>query len=231
MGASLYQLRLNTFVNLNDVSNVLAATAERYRVDFANIVINNALQHYVKILNANYQGYLSRDYSLDLLANVREYTLDSTFRTPVYEVRRTINQVNFFLDEFASYNQIVSTVPVPNEEWIPTWHLEDQRIVFNMFPAANEIAGVIIKHQKKVTPLVTDTDEIGDDLYELEDCVVLKSTIRLLRAKDVSGALKGISSWETELKEAEAALWMQAGKRHVKPDRPIPIAIEDNFYI
>ena len=62
-----------------------------------------------------------------------------------------------------------------------------------------------------------------------EDCIALKTAMRMLRAKDVSGALKNITGWGQELKEAERAFFMQVGNRYVKPDKPNPVEVDQIY--
>jgi hypothetical protein len=230
MAATLLELRNTTLTWLNDLQDPITGTADRYSTFAVNLSINSAIKHYVKILNSNYQGYLSVDLPLNLIANVREYALPASFRSPIYQVRRTIDQSNYFLDPFQPYNAVLDEVAVSNESWLPNFWLEGNRILFTQKPSNSETAAVIIKHQLKVINLTTDGQQLPDELYDMEDCVSIRAANRLLGAKDVSGGIKNVGFWSKELQEAEAAFYMQVGNRYVKPDHPLPIADDDNFY-
>lgn len=233
MAATLLELRNRVYGYLNDLQSTSSFTGagDRYPAYVVNSAINDSLIHYVKILNSNFQGYLYTSLSINILANVREYSLGPTFRSPIYEVRRTINQVSFVLTPFQENLIPIDTTPIPNSIWLPSYSLRQNNIIFNMFPDSNETGGVTVHFQGKVTRLAADGTELPDTLYDLEDCIVIRSVIRLLQAKDVTGALKSIGGWRQEIVEAETAFWQQVGNRYTRPDKPIPIEYNDEFYI
>jgi len=233
MAATLLQLRNRVYGYLNDLQSLTTFTGagDRFPAFVVNSVINDAIKHYVKVLNANYQGYLRTSVIIDLVAGQRRYTLGPTFRSPIYEVRRTINQIDFPIFPFQDYTIPIDQTPVPNDIFLPSYFLDQNFIVFNMIPQQNETAAVTIYFQGKVLDLTFDSTPLPDTLYDLEDCVVLKTVIRLLQGKDVSGALKSITGWKEELKEAEVAFWQQVGNRYVQHDKPIPIEYSDEFYV
>lgn len=223
MASTLLELRTQVLINLNDLQNSVTGIGDRYTSVALNSIINSAVRHYTKHLNSFYQGYLSTDLPINILANTNTYALANTFRTPIYEARRTIGTTNYYLNPIHTYNSLISTIAISNEEWVPSYHLEGMNIVFSMYPASNETAAVVLKHQTKVAALTTDVSTVNDQLYEAEDCIVLKATVQALKTKDVSGALKNISGWESELEIAERAFFTQVGNRYVKPDRPISV--------
>lgn len=212
---TLLDLRTRVLGYLND------PVVERYNVPSVNSAINDAMIHYQRILQSNYQGYLSTNYSLDVISGQKTYALSAAFRSPVYQVRRTIQLTDYFLDPFIPYNVLLDTNTVDNSSWLPFWYLEGNSITFSTAPASNETGAVIIKHQEKLTRLSIDASPLNDQMYDAEDCIVLKATIRLLKSKDVSGAFKDIGGFRDELKEAENSFWSQVGNRYVKPDRPL----------
>ncbi len=222
MAANRLQLRIRVLDHLNDIQDEATGTGDRYKVPTLNRFINSAVRFYTNQLNTFYQGYFNREISLDILANVRDYDLGNSFRSPVYEVRRTIDTLDYYLNPVHPYNLILSTVPVPNASWLPTYHLEGNHIVFTDLPSANELSAIRIKHQKKVADFTDDVTELDDQLYDAEECIVIKSAIYALKAKDVSGSLKDITGLESELKLCEAAFMTQVGNRYIKPDKPIP---------
>lgn len=231
MAATLLNLRNRVLINLNDLQDAITGTGDRYKNLNLNSTINDVIHHYERLLNSFYQGYLSTDISINLLSGVTSYALGSGFRSPIYEVRRTVNDVNFYLNPVLTYNAILTNINVSNNQWTPSYRLEGNNIIFSYPPSDAEAAGVIVKHQKKLVNLAIDSSPLDDQLFDAEDCIVLKSSIRALRAKDISGALKNISGWDKELQESEKAFFMQAGNRFVKPDRPIPISYDyDTLY-
>lgn len=233
MAATLLELRNRVYGYLNDLQSTSAFTGagDRYPAYVVNSVINDAIRHYVKILNANYQGYLSVTNNYNIVALQTDYDLGATFRSPIYEVRRTINQVSFPLTPFQDLLIPIDQTPIPNDIWLPSYFLKGNFISFNMVPNSNETNGFSVRFQGKVAPLTADGNQLPDALYDLEDCVVLRSVVRLLQAKDVTGALKSVGGWREELTETEAAFWQQVGNRYTRPDKPIPIEYSDEFYI
>ena len=103
--------------------------------------------------------------------------------------------------------------------------------MFSSYPATNELAAVTVEHQMKPTDLPTDTTALNDQFYDAEDCIILRATIFALKSKDVSGALKNIGGWESELRNSEKVFFSQVGNRYVKPDHPIPAdeLMDDNW--
>lgn len=215
---------------LNDLQDPVLGTGDRYKILNLNQTINDVIHHYERLLNSLYQGYLSIDLPINLVSGQSIYPLPSTFRSPIYEIRRTINDINYYINPVHTYNAVLSTTPVANSQFLPSYHLEGNSLVVSYPPESNETAGLILKHQLKLLNLILDTDQLNDQLYDAEDCVVIKSAIRALKAKDVSGALKNIAGWESELGLAESAFFMQVGNRYVKPDRPIPIQYMSDFF-
>jgi hypothetical protein len=222
MGSTLLELRQEVLVYLNDIGELNTATPSRYSVPALNLCINKSIHYYERQLNQFYQGYLSETISVDLLASTKSYALGSAFRSPVYEVRRTISNFDYYLDAFIPYYQVMSDEAVPNESWLPTYTLEGNSIVFAYPPVSNETAGVRVKSQKKLVELSADGDELDDQLCDAESCIAIRAAMRALRAKDVSGAFKNIDGWGEELKQEEASFMTQVGNRYVKPSRPIP---------
>lgn len=215
---------------LNDLKNSTTGTGDRYN-DFAVVqTINDVMHYYERELNSFYQGYLSTTITINLLAGVNTYPLGITFRSPIYTVRRTIATIDYFLDEMGPYNSIYQTTPVDNGLWLPPYTLEGNSIVFAYAPTSNETAGVRVKHQLMLPNLTTLVSTLNDQMYDAEDCIVIRSAVRLLRAKDVSGAFKNTTGWDKELQDAEKNFYCQVGNRYVKPDRPIPLAYNDDVY-
>jgi len=233
MAATLLQLRNRVYGYLNDLQSLTSFTGDgdRFPKFVVNSVLNDSLKHYVKVLNANYQGYLRVSVVINLIANVKRYYLGPDFRSPIYEVRRTINQVDFPVFPFQDYTIAIDTTPVPNDIYLPSYFLEQNYIVFNGYPQRDEAGAFTVYFQGKAPVLPLDGTELPDSLYDLEDCIVLKTVIRMLQGKDVSGALKSITGWKEELKEAEIAFWQQVGNRYVQHDKPIPIQYSDEFFI
>lgn len=233
MAATQLELRNRIYGYLNDLQSttVFTGAGDRFPAYVVNSVINDTIRHYVNLLNGNYQGYLSTTLSFNVLASVRDYDLGATFRSPIYAVRRTINQVNYPLTPFQDLLTAIDLTPIPNTIWLPSYYLEGNHIVFNQFPESAEVGAFTVRFQGKVAPLVVDADPLPDTLYDMEDCAVLRSVLRLLRAKDVSGALKAVTGWKEELLDAEAVFWSQVGNRYVRPDRPIPIQYPDEIFI
>lgn len=231
MAATLLTLRNRVLYDLNDNQNAVTGTGDRYKTPQLNSIINQCIRYYANMLNSCYQGYLNDVILLNLVANQVSYSLGASFRSPIYDIRRTLNQVNYPLFPFTPYNTVLSTIPVPNAIWTPTFWLEGQNIVFSYPPQSDETAAVVIKYQKKLPELVADNNQLDDQLYDAEDCIVLRSAIRALKAKDVSGALKDISGWESELMASERTFMMQVGNRYVKPDRPIPTTYTDDYLV
>lgn len=233
MAATLEELRNRVYGYLNDLQSPTAFTGQgdRYPAYIVNSTLNDAIRHYVKLLNSNYQGYLSAEVSIDLLASVNEYALPSAFRSVVYDVRRTINNVDYPLTQCESYLYPVDLTPVPNESYLPAYALRGPNIWFNQFPVSPETGAIVIRFQEKVAPLVADGDELPDQLYDMEDCVVIRTVVRLLQAKDVTGALKSVTGWKEEMRDVETAFWTQVANRYIRPDRPAPIAYSDELYI
>lgn len=230
MAATLLQLRVGVLDNLNDLQNEPAGTGDRYKLSALNRAINRSIRHYANKLNAFFQGYLTGTITLDILSGVNSYALGTSFRSPIYQVRRTVNNVDYYLNPIYPYNQIIATDLIPNTEWLPSHWLEGNTIFFNMYPASNETGAVVIKHQYKLVDLSLDTSALDDQLYDAEDCIMLRATIAMLKAKDVSGAFKNISGWEGQLKDAEAVFFSQVGNRYVKPDKPLPVDTIQDYY-
>lgn len=229
MASTLLQLRKRTLIYLNDLQKIATGNGVRYNDVALNQIINDVTVNYVKIINRFYQGYLSIPLSINLLANTNKYALGSTFRSPIYEARRTINGMDYPLAPKTPYLYTLDTTPIPNTSFLPDFWLEGNSIVFSQFPAANEANGVTIKFPMKSVSLVNDGDALDDQLYEVEDCVVIRTAQRALRAKDVSGALKNVSGWDKELQDAELTLYGQIGNRYLISDKPKPIPIYDDY--
>lgn len=230
MAATLLELRIRVLDGLNDLQDEVAGTGERYTKSSLNRTINGSIRHYCNHLNTFYQGYMSNTLSVNAIANTRSYALPSTFRTPIYEIRRTVNQLDVPLSPRQLYNFVVSTDSVPNESWFPCYELQGTTIVFSSAPMSNETSAVTIRHQKKLTDLATDVSILDDQLYDAEDCIVFRSIVMALRAKDVSGAFKNIEGWEGQLVDAERVFFAQVGNRYVKPDIPIPTQELYDYY-
>lgn len=230
MASTLLQLRKRVLDHLNDLQDEATATGDRYKTAALNRFLNAAVRHYANRLNAFYQGYLSVTVPLNIVGGTSSYDLGPTFRSPIYEVRRVIDNVDYFLNPIHTYYGIMTLDTVPNTNWLPSYHLEGSTILFSQVPQTNETAAVIIKHQKKLAELTSDVSALDDQLYDAEDCIVLKTVIWALKSKDVSGALKNISGHEAELKDSEGVFYSQVGNRYVKPDKPIPVDdLNDNF--
>lgn len=231
MAATLIELRRRTLVMLNDLFNETTVTGELYTNTAVNRTINDCMLYYAKIINSFYQGYLSSTISINLVANQTTYALGSTFRSPIYSVRRTIQNEIFNLFPFQNYLGVNTTDAVPNNTYLPTYQLEGNNIVFSAPPTDNEVGGVVVRFQKKLVELAADASILDDELYDAEDCIIIRSAVRLLRGKDVSGGLKNSNGWVQELQDAEKAFYLQAGNRYVKQDVPIPRPAEDYAYL
>ena len=215
---------------LNDLYDETNAIGELYSVTACNQSLNDCIFHYAKVLESLYQGYLSTDVVINLLANVTTYNLGPTFRSPIYYVKRTLQQVIYNLFPFHTYLANKSTVPVPNNSFLPTYEMEGNNMVFSYPPAEDEPNAIIVKFPKKLVPLVGNNDPLDDQLYDAEDCIIMRSALRLQRSKDVSGALKNTAGWTQELQESEKAFFLQVGNRYIKQDVPIPTPFEDYAY-
>lgn len=222
--ATRLDLRIAVLDHLNDLQDATAGLGERYDSSALNRAINNSIRHYANLLNSFYQGYLNTSFTIDALAGVASYATPATFRSPIYEVRRVISgtDIDVPLNPVHPYKYILSTISQPNNTWYPTYHLEGPNIIFSSAPTSDEIGAFTVKHQKKITDLVLDTDSLDPELYDAEECIAIYATIIALRAKDVSGAFKNIEGWEGQLRECERAFFMQVGNRYVRPDQPIP---------
>lgn len=234
MAATLLQLRRRVLINLNDLVDEVNARGERYTrgnsVTAINQIINSSIHHYEQKLNSLYQGYLSVDLPINLVSNVQSYSLGANFRTPIFHVKRIIQDDEHELRPFNNYYAVKSTVAIPNQSYFPSYELEQSNIVFSYPPTDNETAGIIVKFPKKLPDLLTDISVLDDQLYDAEDCIVLKATLRALKTKDVSGALKNAEGWRDELREAEIAFYLQVGNRYVLPDKPQPVVYDDMYY-
>lgn len=231
MAATLIDLRRRTLVMLNDLFDEITVSGELYSNAALNITINDCILFYAKKLNSLYQGYLSSNLAVNLIANQATYSLGSTFRSPIYTIKRTIQNQTFNLYPFHTYLGVTSTDPIPNVSFLPTYQLEGNSITFSAPPAENEANGVIIKFPKKLAKLTNDNDPLDDELYDAEDCIIIRSALRSLRGKDVSGGLKNVNGWKEELNDAEQAFYLQAGNRYVQQDTPILTPSEDYAYL
>lgn len=220
MAATLLELRRRVLENLNDLTDEVAVSGDRYATTTVNSKINEAAEFYVKEIARFFQGYLRSTISIDLVALQDIYPLGPTFRGPVYQVRRVINEIDYPLFPKQSYHSVMMTQEVPNDQWLPTYELFGNSIKFSSVPSSAELGAVVVSHPMRYTKLVVDTDALDDQLYETEDCVALRATKRLLQTKDVSGALKNIVGWNDELKESELSLWRLISDRYVIPDKP-----------
>lgn len=229
MAATRLQLRKDVLILLNDLQDETLATGDRYKPTHLNNTINNVIRHYVNKLNQFYQGYLKSSLTVNVLASTSSYALGASFRSPIYEVRRTLNSMDLPLAPFNPYEVAVSTTPVPNAAWLPSYHLDGNNLVFNAPPASDEASAIRVYYQTKPTDMSSDTDALDDQLYDAEDCIKIRTAMRLLRAKDVSGAFKNIDGWRSELNDAEAAFFTQVGSRYVRPEVPIPVEDSDYF--
>lgn len=231
MAATLLQLRQRCLSQLNDVqaTGFAAGNGDRYKIPQMNIIINDVIRFYEKKLNQFYQGYLSAIIPVNVIAGVNRVTLPDTFRSPAYDVRRTLNQVNFTLNPSQPYLANLSTQTVPNSSWLPDYWFEGMDIVFSAPPESTEAAAMTLRYQRKLLPLTTDGSVLDEQLFDAEGCIVIRSSVRLLKSKDVSGALKNIGGWEKELVEEEAAFFSQVGRRYVKNDKPIPTYDPEEF--
>lgn len=234
MAATLLQLRKRLLINLNDLVDEINARGERYTRNNStvavNALINAAMHHYEQKLNSLYQGYLSNDLLINLLANVSTYPLGSTFRSPLLHVKRIVDGDAHELKPFNSYYTTKTTTPVGNSSYFPTYELEGNSISFSAPPASNETGGILVKFPKKLADLVNDNDPLDDQLFDAEDCIVLRATKRALLTKDVSGAFKNSDGWDEELKEAEASFYSQVGNRYILSDKPNPVVYDDVYY-
>lgn len=224
MAATLLELRKGVLIHLNDLQDSALATGDRYKPVPLNSTINDVVNYYARQLDMFYQGYLHSEISINLVANQTVYPLGATFRSPVYQIRRTRadSLVDVPLWPRMTYESVISTVAVPNQDYYPSCELRGNSLVLSAPPSDAETAAIVVSFPKKMTVLVNDSDALDDQLYDAEDCIKLRTAIRMLRAKDVSGALKGISSYETELKASDASFFTQIGNRFVRPDQPIP---------
>lgn len=231
MAATLLELRQRILVQLNDyqVTSFATGNGDRYKIPMINQTINDVVRFYEKKLNQFYQGYFSVTLPLNVTANVPFVTLPATFRSPIYEVRRIVNQTNYVLDVCQPYMFDRTTQSIPNDSWLPGYWLEGRNLMFTAAPAASQVGAVLVRFQRKLLPLVTDGTELDDELYDAEGCIVTRASCRLLKAKDVSGAIKDISGWERELADDESAFFAQAGRRYVKQDKPIPYYDAEEF--
>lgn len=231
--ATLLELRNRVYGYLNDLQSSTAFTGsgDRYPSYILNSIINDSMRHYTNLLNSNYQGYLSTEISINLVANQNEYLLPASFRSPIYDIRRILNQTNYPLYPVENYHFPTDLTPTPNNSWLPGYAIRGQNIWFNLYPTSNESNAVSIRFQAKVDPLVGDADPLINQLYDAEDCIVLRAVVRALQAKDVTGALKSITGWKEELRDAEVTFWTQVGNRYIKLDKPIPSAYADEIYI
>lgn len=238
MSIDLLDLRQGTLVLLNDIQNAsdyALGVGSRYRAITLNECINQSMHFYERLLNANYQGYLSRTETIDIQPNVSEYDLDvllpDLFRSPVYEVRRIINNVNYYLKERTPYLYNLTTESIPNTTWLPDFWLQGHVIHFTAPPAEAEVDAVHIRFQEKLLNLSSDSDELNQQLHDAANCIKIRAAVRALKAKDVSGALKTIGGWEKELVEEERTFFQQVGNRYVPPLKPIPVGyMEDYLY-
>lgn len=222
--ATRLDLRIAVLDHLNDLQDATAGLGERYDAASLNRAINNSIRHYANLLNSFYQGYLSTSYTIDALAGVRSYATPATFRSPIYEVRRTIvgTNIDVPLRPTHVYNYALSTVSQPNSSWYPNYYIEGPNLVLTSAPDSDELSALTVKHQKKIIDLATDVSVLDAELYDAEECIAIYATILALRAKDVSGAFKNIEGWEGQLRDCEKAFFMQVGNRYVRPDQPIP---------
>lgn len=236
MAATRRDLRRLVLINLNDLVDETFARGERYTSITSNStivldsLINAAMLHYAQKLDSFYQGYLNSDLFINLIANKSVYPLGPTFRSPIYHVKRILENNEYELKPYFDYFAVRSSIPTTNTSFFPTYGLEGNSIVFSYPPADNELAGVVVKFPKKIVELTSDEQEIDDQLYDAIDCIVLRATLRALKTKDVSGALKNAQGWNDELQEAERAFYMQVGNRVVVPDHPQPIVYDDLNY-
>lgn len=232
--ATLLQLRQRVLVQLNDAqaTGFTVGNGDRYKIPQINQTINDVQQFYVKMIAQFYQGYFRSPapISVNALAGVDRYALGPTFRSPILEARRTINNTNYTLDPLQPYMFNRSITLVDNSVWLPNYWLEGNTIAFSSAPINNETAAVIVSFQGKIADLLLDASTTDDQLYDAEGCIVLRSSIRLLKAKDVSGALKTIGGWEKELQDEERIMMSQIGKRFIKHDKPIPNVYPDDIY-
>lgn len=229
---TLLDIRQGVLAYLNDVVDLTPAIPSRFNQQALNMIINRSMHYYERQLNSFYSGYLNDVIAIDLLANVSVYPLPSKFRTPVYEVRRPINDINYYLDSFIPYNSALSSQPVPNVSWAPTYWIEGGNLNFAYPPVSDEAAsattagtpltGVYVKYQKKLAELTIDASILDPQLDDAQGCIEIRTVLRALKGKDVSGALKNLNGWKEELEDEEKTFYTQAGKRYVKPFNPIP---------
>lgn len=222
--ATLLQLRQRTLVLLNDYEATGFATGngDRFKIPQLNQVINDCYHYYESVLNQFYQGYLSQTLVINALAGVDTYALGASFRSPIYEVRRIINQVNYTLNPLQPYMYSRATTQVPNSSWIPQFWIEAQNIVFDSPPDSDEANAFYVRFQGKLPDLTLDISETNVQMDDTLGAVVIRAAVRLLKTKDVSGALKNISGWEKELVDQEKTMMSQVGNRYIKHDKPIP---------
>lgn len=220
MALSLLEIRRKILIYLNDLEDETLATGDRFdSVVQINSVINDTIRYYANQLDSFYQGYLSTDYTLNALANTRIYALPANFRTPIYKIKRTINTYEYTLNKKEDYITVRDTTSVDNLSWLPAYWIEGRNILFDSAPINAENGAMIIKFAKKITLLSLDVSTLDEELYDAEDCIIIRSVIRLLRSRDVSGALKNVDGWKNELQDAETNFYQQVGKRYVAPER------------
>lgn len=223
MGLTRLEIRRKILTYLNDLVNDITATGDRFDSDVqTNLVINDCIRYYQNQLDRFYQGYLSTNYTLNVLADVRTYALPASFRTPIYKIKRTINEYIYTLTKKEDYITVMTTNSVPNVSWLPNYWIEGRNIIFDSAPQADEAAAMVIKYTKKIALLNDDVTELDEELFDAEDCIVLRAVIRLLRSRDISGALKNADGWAQELKESEINFYQQVGKRYVAAEQANP---------
>ena len=236
---TLLDIRQGVLAYLNDVVDLTPAIPSRFNEQALNMIINRCMHFYERQLNSFYSGYLNDVIPISLVANTQVYALPAKFRSPIYEVRRPINDFNYYLDSFIPYNATLGSQPIPNVSWTPTYWLEDQNIHFAYPPVSDEAAsagpdgtpltGVYIKYQKKLADLSADNSILDPQLDDAQGCIEIRAVLRALKGKDVSGALKNLQGWQTELDAEEKTFYTQAGKRYVKPFNPIPSGYNSGY--
>ncbi len=229
--ATLLQLRQRILVQLNDyqATGFAVGNGDRYKIPQINQTINDVYHFYEKMVNQFYQGYLYQVIPVNAIAGIDTYPLGSTFRSPIYEIRRIINQTNYTLTPVMPYMFNRATILQSNSTWVPDFWLEGQSLCLNTAPTDNEANAFYVKFQGKLADLTADISTTNDQLYDGEGCIVIRSCIRLLKSKDVSGALKNIAGWEKELMDEERLFMTQIGKRFIKNDAPIPNVYPDDL--
>ncbi len=219
MASTLLELRIRVLGMLNDLEDPNTGLSGRYNLTIVNGVINDCIVHYANLIRMHYQGYLKSSVSIDVLASVNSYSLGSSFRSPIYEVRRTIDNIDRPLMVCPPYNKAFDLTPVDNASWWPDYYLEGNNIVFTSYPASDESNAVTVKFPFKPTRLVLDTDALDDQLYDAEDAIVVRSVYRLLLSKDVSGAFKNIDGWRSQMTEADKVLMISVGNRYLSNEK------------